>query len=67
MGIYFACNVWLAPANIRRRDSLLEELLVERLVKNVGVVMYSSFLKMSYNDKSRSTCVGLAFATVRCS
>ena len=43
MGVYFACNVWLTPVNIRRRDSLLEELLVERLVKNVGVVIYTSF------------------------
>ena len=46
-GDYFACNAWLAPVNIRRRDSLLEELLVERLVKNVGVVIYSSFQSLS--------------------
>ena len=43
MGVCFACNAWLAPVNIRRRDSLLKELLVERLVKNVGVGLIAPF------------------------
>ena len=66
MAVYFACNVWLTPVNIQRRDSLLEELMIERLMKNVGVVIYTSFQSSSYNDKSRSAFAGLALATVRC-